>query len=689
MATNLAWYIGQCVKRHDINMTVKVVAIWLEEGWSQLDNPQKLFPKSGEVEVRLVTTSAHHSPDWISFQLAQRERRGKWKVSTYRHLMSFLDLQDVGNLEELRGRLTEQGLDEPSRSGAWAIRYNEDRILTLTLIRSPDGRYRMATGGTFSVYAYEPQLLHSVPSNGGVIHLYKLRRGGCLQQLDWSPDEKYIKRIVRAMSGAHDPGADTVIDWLKRHADESTGQVGSSSVDSLAAQQAARSGVLAKRLLADKELLGELTEALLADPRLRNRLETEIQIIAEQERESIITALSAELDQEMIRLREQRLSVIDSEIKSLAAAQREVLNQKLDQEVKSNLLAVDIRIAARQLEMESELETQRSFLQQELEMLAAQREGIAAELRTLSANVEESRETLSELQSQESDIEEEIIKLQEEAASIHVPKSVKLESVLCFNPPQGSSVLSVGDMQHAINNCMLLTPAGKTRMTQFLALMLAGEVPALYGRETQDFLFTAETLLSSGRSMRFEADPTVITFEDLWLRAGTQLPTCLTHGLEIANGSSPATVLAVIEHAERSGARFWLPSLADRARRGELPRRFLVCTTVEDEDCEEAKGIRIQVPWIDLNGTITAGGPALALIASAPTKLRQFDPGERAEDLTPAVVAVARVATQLTLVNALRLARVATEWIRINPGNQYEQTPEALADFFIYESGQP
>lgn len=689
MAANLAWYIGQCVKRHDVNMAVKVVAIRSEEGWSLLDNPQKLFPKMGEVEVRLKNISEHHINDWIIFQVAQREPRGKWKASTYRHLIPFFDLQDIGSLEVLRSRLTVDGLDGPSHSGNWVIRYAGDRILMLGLMRSSDNRYRMATGGSFNVYAYEPEYSHSVPSDGADVGLYELKRGGeCLEELDWASDEDYIKRIVRAMAAVHDSRADTVIDWLKRHADEATGQVGTGLVDRLAAQQNARSGELAKRLLADKELLGELTEALLADPRLRSRLESETQLIAEQERGSIFASLSIKLEREINALREQRLLTVDSELKLLEAEQREALSLQLNQDMTSNLLAMSDGIAARQAEMEGELEMQRGNLQQGLDILAAQRETTLGELRTLSTQIEDSQTTLSDLRLLESKAVLEITTLQEQAASIQVPKSVKLESVLRFNPPQTVPILSVGDMQQAITSCMLLTPVGKERMSQFLALMLAGEVPVIHGLEAQDFLLTAERLLSSGRSMRLEADPTVITFEDLWLRAGTQLPTSLTHGLELTCGQSPTTVLAIIEHAERSGARFWLPALSDRCRRGELPRRFLVCTTVEDDECEEAQAIRSQAPWIDVSGAITPSGAALALVVFAPSNIRQLDPGARSEDVSPAMVTVARFANQLTLASSLRLARAATEWIRLNPGNQYEQIPLALAEFFINQSGQ-
>ncbi|WP_236032481.1 hypothetical protein [Pseudomonas schmalbachii] len=670
-------------------MNVKVIAIRSQEGWSLLDNPQKVFPKSGEVEIRLRTASEHHPEDWVCFQIAYKEPRGKWKASTFRRLTPFLDLQGIGNLDALRSRLTEEGVDGPDRPGAWAIRYSEDRIIMLALMRSPDNRYRMATGSSFYVYAYESELLHRIPSSAGEILLYEGKRGAeCLDELDWSPDEGYIKRIVRAMAGAHDPSAEAVIRWLKRHANEATHQVGTSPDDRLAAQQAARSGGLAKRLLADKELLGEVTDLLLADARMRAHLENEIQAIAEQERESIRDSLKNELAQEIVTLREESLSAVDIELKKLETEQSEALKSQFKEQTRSQMLAMEGRIAARQAELEVELEARRKNLLQDLDVLTAQREAQRGEQERVNAEIETGYRTLADLKVCEAVAVEEIERLKEDAASIQVPKSVRLESALRFNPPQSVPTLGVGDMVQAIEGCILLTPVGKERMMHFFALLLAGELPVLYGEGAQDFLIAAETLLSSGRSVRLEADPTVITFEDLWLRAGTQLATSLTHGLELARASEPATVLAVIESAERSGARFWLPALAERARRGELPRRFFVCATVEDGDCEEARAIRSHSPWLQVSGTIAPSAPALAPMALAPTNVRQLDPGERPQDLTPAMTAVAPLVHQLTLANALRLARTATEWIRLNQGARYEQTPAALSELFMNQHRQ-
>ncbi len=689
MSANIAWYAGQCIKRHDVNMTVKVIAIRSQEGWSLLDAPHKLFPKTGEVEVRLLPASRPHQNDWVSFQIAQKAPRGKWRASIYRNLLPFLDLRDTGSLDALRSRLTEEGVEGPDHAGFWVIRYSEDHIIKLTLMRSSDNRYRMATGEHFYVYIYESEFMYWMPSNEGKVFLYELKRGiECQQELDWSPDEGYIKRIVRAMSGAHDPSAEAIIGWLKRHADEVTGKVGTSPEDKLAAQQAARSGELAKRLLADKRLLGELIDALLADPKLLSHLESETQSIAEQERKAIRTSLMNDLNQEIMAQREERLSEIDTRLKLQEKEQLEALKNQLEQEMKSNKLALEQQAAIQQAELEAKLEARCNDLLQGLDAIAEQRERLEGELGKINVQIETGHHTLAELQACESQAINEIERLKEEAASIQIPKSVRLESVLRFNPSQNVPILGIADMHQAIESSILLTSAGKERMALFFALMLAGEIPVLHGPETQDFLLAAEALLSSGRSVRLEADPTVITFEDLWLRAGTQLPTALTHGLELTRGYEPTTILAVIERAERSGARFWLPALADRTRRGELPRRCFICITVEDVDCDEALAIRSQVPWLEARGTIAPAAPTLAPLAFAPANVRQLDPGERPQDISPAMTAVAPFANQLTLANALRLARAATEWTRLHQGTQYEKTPAALIEFFMNQHGQ-
>lgn len=685
MAANLAWYAGQCIKRHDLNMTVKVIAIRSPDGWSLLEKPQKFFPKLGEVEVRLRSVSENHPNDWVIFQIAPKAHRGKWTASIYRNLLPFLDLRGIGSLDALRSRLTDEGVDGPDHTGAWIIRYSEERVVMLDLMRSLDNRYRLTTSGTVYVYAYESDYVYSMPSDTGEVSLYELKREiEFLEQLDWSPDAGYIKRIVQSLVGARDPSAIVVIEWLKRHANEGAGCIGSSSEDRLAAQQAARSGELAKRLIADQTLLRDITDVLLVDPRLQVLLESKTKAIAEQERQNIRTVLTKELEQEIRAFSEQRLMTLDIELKALETEQRESLKNLLSEDEESSIRSMEERVASRQAKMEAEIESRRTVLQQSLAALAAQREKLDGDLVKISALIEEQRTTLSGLEAQEAQTLEDIEHLKQEAASIQIPKSVRLESALRLNPPEYVTTLGMSDMHKTIGDCILLTTDGKERMAHFFALMLAGEIPVLHGPQTHDFLLAAESLLSSGSSVRLEADPTIITFEDLWLRVGTQLPTALTYGLELARSKEATTVLAVVERAECSGARFWMPALAQRTRRGELPRRFLICATVEDVKTDEALAIKTHAPWLEINGAINAEAYIAAPMMLAPSNFRQLDPGERPVDISPAIKAIVLLGSKLSLANSLRLARAIIEWARLHGGDQYEDASRALAQFFIH-----
>src|SRR5690606_2170130 len=147
-------------------------------------------------------------------------------------------------------------------------------------------------------------------------------------------------------------------------------------------------------------------------------------------------------------------------------------------------------------EIESEIEVQRHNLRRGLDALAAKHKTLSNELESIAGQIDAGRQTLLNLQATKAQEAENIERLREEAASIQVPKSVRLESALRLNSAQGIPALDVAEMQQAIKACALLTPEGQERMVQFFALMLAGETPVLYGQQTQDFLLAAEALLS-------------------------------------------------------------------------------------------------------------------------------------------------------------------------------------------------
>jgi hypothetical protein len=198
-------------------------------------------------------------------------------------------------------------------------------------------------------------------------------------------------------------------------------------------------------------------------------------------------------------------------------------------------------------------------------------------------------------------------------------------------------------------------------MRQVTALMLAGEVPILVGDERDDFLRIAECLLSSADGVRIEADPTLITFEDLWARVGDGAATALVEAVALAGGETARTVLAVVAGCERSGARFWLPALANRARRGLLPRRLLICATMSDRDTEESEHLEASAIILRIDGAINVAARGLAPLALNANCWRDFEPEPRPEWLTEEVAALVSSEPSLAVDSALRAARAVAE----------------------------
>ncbi|EBY0062329.1 hypothetical protein DUP85_17615 [Salmonella enterica subsp. enterica serovar Durham] len=229
--------------------------------------------------------------------------------------------------------------------------------------------------------------------------------------------------------------------------------------------------------------------------------------------------------------------------------------------------------------------------------------------------------------------------------------------------PAEAKTVSRAELSRIISENKLLTHEGKILMEQFLALTLAGECPLLYGSETQDFLAIAASLISSGRAIRQIADPTMISYEDLWIRAGNNLATPLYQGLLLSDAHRPRTILAVIERVECSAARFWLPALKEGLRNGDLPRRFLVCGTITNEDNEEAEKIKeehlfLLVENIVVRNAITRAPLYLSARHHSELTPEAAPPESLAEKLA---IADEMSSDRLNVVNTLRATKAALE----------------------------
>ena len=143
MAAEGRWFLGRGVRRRDTTAYIEVLAERSAEGaYCLLANPRKVFPKTGEVELRGIAASAMKPGDWFLFQVGPNDRRGgtQSKVFHPQSVNRFCDLSHVGSIEAIRPLLVEMGLARTE--GNWTVRLDANTVANLALARGTDGLIR-------------------------------------------------------------------------------------------------------------------------------------------------------------------------------------------------------------------------------------------------------------------------------------------------------------------------------------------------------------------------------------------------------------------------------------------------------------------------------------------------------------------------------------------------------------------
>jgi hypothetical protein len=206
----------------------------------------------------------------------------------------------------------------------------------------------------------------------------------------------------------------------------------------------------------------------------------------------------------------------------------------------------------------------------------------------------------------------------------------------------------------------LLSDPGKDRLKRFLTLLIAGELPVLTGHDVDDFLKVVEAMICPGRFAVVESDPTMISIEDIWCRAGAGVATAIAAATDAATNGA---ILVYLTGIERSGARFWLPSLRQALRNGTLPRGLLVCCGTNATEHDEIAALPSDICWLNITDVMAtaalAAGPSLL---SPPTlELTSLDPGPLPSNLEGASKVLVSLGFRPSLSLAMRIARVFAE----------------------------
>ncbi|NBJ10927.1 hypothetical protein [Microvirga arsenatis] len=676
MAAEGRWFVGRGVRSRDTTAYIEVLAERSAEGsYSLLANPRKVFPKTGEVELRGIAAAATKPGDWFLFQVGPNDRRGGTAAKAIhpQGLTRYCDLSHIGSLEAIRPLLVELGLARSE--GTWTIRLDAKTVANMTLARGVDGLVR-AQGKDLAqvpLFEFNEEAILTIPTEGGDTKLYNISANATnIGRIDWSSDANYVRRIVQALPEAAEGSMlASLSHWLKRYSDDMHARLsvlGTSDVG--AAYNVLRAKSLASRLAEERRVLQDYFDAVRTDPDVKSLIKRAIDEFVAREREVLLVRAQTELEQEISRERAQRQAELTRAMENLKAEMEAILAEHIslrEREIDAALRerehrgirAIDEALARRKAELESEIK--------ELEDRGT---SLAAELADADARSQALKTSIDKMVFEEQQALERIDRLEKAETALEATPRGGHASPICPVSPSVPSLARRGTsvnaqaLAAAVESCPLLSETGKAVMIRFLAAMLAGEAPILHGPQVDDFLEIAAALVSSGRSARIEADPTIISFDDLWIRPGAMTGTPLRSAAAAAVSANPMTTLGIIGRADQSGLRFWYPDLVSRARRGEIPRRLLLCVALEDPNSEEAMAAPVRACSFEISSVI-ADGAAL----TAPVLLgggvrgicNEFDPGEPPEDLSGAVGFLGVAAAGLGVADAKRLARICIE----------------------------
>ncbi|UMR31990.1 hypothetical protein MJ904_07385 [Massilia sp. MB5] len=612
------------------------------------------------------------------FQPAAKGKKS-WVIGEHKKLHHYLDLSDLDGAAEIQRYIAAGELKISEPSGSWILRSREKEVLLVEL-RQIQGATHVAVGsGKIAAFSFDPACIVRIPLAEKSLALYEHNpKAEPTAVYDWTPDDAYAMRAIRAIADASDPRVKAAIGWLKEYAKKEQPLELINGVDLAATSDALRSGKLAKRLSEDQKLLATLAEAIRSDPQISKSITNRLDAIAEEERGTLRANADSQIKNELTILRAEQLAALDEDIATLRSDKAKEISNKHDELERMLLAKKEEGLEAIRLELGAAAAT----LQARIDELTRHNNTLQAESLELSTKSEILNARLQSLREQEQEILTNIDRIVT-LTSIAKSKAYTSEGFIPSQPQlEPGTPLQLNEVKSLVDGSPLLSAVGKEMMLRFLVLLLAGDVPVLSGPDVGDFLLIAETMFVSGTSAHLEGDPTIITFDDLWLRPGSNAKTVLAGAFAIADGNEQAagrTRLLVIDHAERSGARFWFPTLADRARRGELPKHLLACITIEDTESDEAKAILSNAIQLDIRNVLAGDVVTIAVASGLGSKFELQVTGHD-QGLVTAVPVLAPYFPQLNLGRAKRVAKAIIEAKNLNVSEKL------VIDLFLAES---
>ncbi|MCW2283800.1 hypothetical protein M2323_001768 [Rhodoblastus acidophilus] len=604
-------FLGRCTSRNGQSALFAVTHKKNNNGeFEPIPDPRKVFPKKGEAEMIGIDAINANIGDERIFNVrahTQFRAQAENKIVHPRQLANYLYWPNVADSASARKQITHNPQAVGLHAGTWAIRFADDEIAVISLADNGCGQLGIPPEEAVAVpiYQYDAAAVVKRVGETDAGQQYVPVPEKQIRHANWQTDKDYLTTIIQAARRLEDDGGpggkNTVATLLEFVRSTGTTPAGSISLiaplDRLAAIDAIRSAEIFKLLELDKKLLDHVIDILKSDPKFQQLREEAAKQLAETEKPAIVERIEASIRTQIIGTAEAEARKIIENAKATS-----------DQFEKDMLAEVDVKTDTYEKEklalIARQLSSEEKKYAAALEELKGHQEKAATELQALEERLGLTVGELATAEQKKSEIMAEIERLSGAANSL---RRSAIATPHPFRPAPKAGLpkrASPREWADSVAANPLLTCAGKEAMARFAALTIAGEVPVLTGADADDFIKIAARITCGGRVAALAADPTIITVDDLWVRAGSGTPTALGIALgEIIAEENSDPALAVISNPGRSASTHWLQPLAQLTKGGALKGKLrpAIIALQMDTEVEEAAQGCFQV---DTAGTI-------------------------------------------------------------------------------------
>ncbi len=659
-------YVGRVTRGHNAIATVEPLAGSRQGAdWTEVSDTYKSFPPRGLAELRGAFVADLHDGDLIVFLTAPqtvRQSRVTVRAVAPRRLATLF--QGEGGVETQRRLLVETGLDL-GRPGLLAVRAGPSEVVLVSMARSDDGRLR-ASGKNLKVLPlrpFDPGRVLRLPADDSSYYDTE-QLGQAVGTVNWAGDDQYLASLAQVLENGQDLGeaVDVIGRTLRGRVDQLTGKLSLlAGADPSILAEVARSEALASRIRAEGEVAGSILKLVTANPAVQALLDERVDARVAADIPLLIASERTRVEAEVRAEWSARRAAIEAELAGLESEGLDQLRRKLEAAVAE----VDASVrAARDAEagrVEAEMEAIRAESRAEMVELDQALEARVERAQVLDRLAAEVGERIASMGSQEAALSAELEALERSKADLVRAR----DGLRPIGPPRlevrpGERVLHLADLGDEARRLGVLTDGGVDALLRLAVFLAAGEVPVLHGSDAGELVDLAGALLAGNRVAVLEADPTVITLDDLWSRPGGSGSTALAAAARWAMVGGVPRTLGVVTYGERSGARFWYPALSRSSRHGMLPDALMFCVCVADVEAEEATTL-LEQPFVIEAERVFRIGSAIAAYAAAEAlrknaaSLGRTVSSDRATDV---VAMLSRCENGLRPSDARRLARV-------------------------------